>query len=76
LNSISAATIDRLLKPIRAKVGRCGLFGTKPGTLLKKQIPIQACVCDVTQPGIMEADTVRITFNISSSLVIYAAKVA
>jgi hypothetical protein len=52
------AGIDRLLKPIRAKVGRCGLSGTKPGTLLKKQIPIQAVVWDVTQPGFMEADTV------------------
>lgn len=58
LNTISAATIDRLLKPIRAKVGRRGLSGTKPGTLLKKQIPIQAGVWDVTQPGFMEADTV------------------
>jgi len=58
LNSISAATIDRLLKPIRAKVGRRGLSGTKPGTLLKKQIPIQTGVWDVTQPGFMEADTV------------------
>lgn len=58
LNSISAATIDRLLKPIRAKVGRRGLSGTKPGTLLKKQIPIQAGVWDVAQPGFMEADTV------------------
>lgn len=58
LNTISAATIDRLLKPVRAKVGRRGLSGTKPGTLLKKQIPIQAGVWDVTQPGFMEADTV------------------
>lgn len=58
LNSISAATIDRLLKPIRAKVGRKGLSGTKPGTLLKKHIPIQAGVWDITQPGFIEADTV------------------
>lgn len=58
LESISAATIDRLLKPIRAKIARKGLSGTKPGTLLKKQIPIQAGVWDVTQPGFMEADTV------------------
>ncbi len=58
LRTISAATIDRLLKPIRAKVGRRGLSGTKPGTLLKKQIPIQTGVWDVTQPGFMEADTV------------------
>ena len=58
LDTISAATIDRLLKPIRAKTGRKGLSGTKPGTLLKKHIPIQAGVWDVTQPGFIEADTV------------------
>lgn len=58
LGSISAATIDRLLTPIRAKAGRRGLSGTKPGTLLKKHIPIQAGVWDVTQPGFIEADTV------------------
>ena len=58
LGSISAATIDRLLKPIRAKTGRKGLSGTKPGTLLKKHIPIQTGVWDVTQPGFIEADTV------------------
>ena len=58
LDSISAATIDRLLKPIRARAGHKGLSGTKPGTLLKKHIPIQAGVWDVTQPGFIEADTV------------------
>lgn len=58
LDSISAATIDRLLKPIRAQAGKKGLSGTKPGTLLKKHIPIQAGVWDVTQPGFFEADTV------------------
>ncbi len=58
LDSISAATIDRLLKPIRAKFGSKGLSGTKPGTLLKKHIPIQTRVWDVTQPGFIEADTV------------------
>jgi hypothetical protein len=58
LGSISAATIDRLLGPIRAKTRRKGLSGTKPGTLLKKHIPIQAGSWDVSQPGFMEADTV------------------
>ena len=58
LGSISAATIDRLLKPIRARAGGRGLSGTKPGTLLKKHIPIQTGVWDVTQPGFIEADTV------------------
>ena len=58
LGTISAATIDRLLKPIRAKVGRKGLSGTKPGTLLKKHIPVQTGVWDITQPGFIEAGTV------------------
>ena len=55
---ISPATIDRLLKPVRARRGRKGLCGTKPGTLQKNQIPIRTHHWDVTQPGFMEADTV------------------
>lgn len=58
LSAISAATIDRLLAPVRAQAGKHGLSGTKPGTLLKKQIPLQGCVWDVSQPGFVEADTV------------------
>jgi len=58
LLSISAATIDRVLKPIRVAYGRKGLSGTRPGTLLKSQIPIRTDFWDVTQPGFMEADTV------------------
>ena len=57
LIAMSAATIDRLLKPLRAlyKKGRCS---TKPGTLLKNQIPIKTHNWDVTKPGYFEADTV------------------
>ena len=57
LLAMSAATIDRLLKPLRAlyKKGRCS---TKPGTLLKNQIPIKTHNWDVTKPGYFEADTV------------------
>ena len=42
LLSISASTIDRLLKPEkdRYRLGK-GRKGTKPGTLLKKAIPIR-----------------------------------
>jgi hypothetical protein len=58
LLSVSAATIDRILTPVRAEAGKHGLSGTKPGTLLKKQIPLQGCVWDVAQPGFIEADTV------------------
>ena len=58
LLTISAASIDRVLKPARVKYGRKGLSGTRPGTLLKNQIPIRTGFWDVTQPGFMEADTV------------------
>jgi len=58
LYSISPSTIDRILKPIRFQHPRKGLGGTKPGRLIKNQIPIKTDHWDVTQPGYMEADTV------------------
>jgi len=58
LLSISPATIDRVLKPVRVAYGRKGLSGTRPGTLLKSQIPIRTDFWDVSEPGFMEADTV------------------
>ncbi len=58
LLNISAASIDRVLKPIRVKHGKKGLSGTKPGTLLKNQIPIRTSTWDITEPDFMEADTV------------------
>src|SRR3990167_836231 len=58
LKEISSSTIDRLLKPTRLKTGRRGLAGTRPGSLLKNQIPIRTDNWDVTQSGYLEADTV------------------
>jgi hypothetical protein len=58
LLAISSATIDRMLKPMRASQPRKGLSGTKPGSLLKKQIPISTDHWDVSKPGFLEADTV------------------
>lgn len=58
LLAISARSIDRLLKPVRAQSTRRGLCGTKPGTLLKNQICIRTEHWDVTRPGFVEADTV------------------
>lgn len=58
LLKISAPTIDRLLKPVRVKyIGR-GRSTTKPGTLLKKQIPIKTNQWDEARHGFLEADTV------------------
>jgi hypothetical protein len=57
--SLSSATIDRWLAPYREEnKSRKGLCGTKPGTLLKNQIPIKTNHWDVNCPGFLEADTV------------------
>ena len=58
LLKISAPTIDRLLKPTRVKYRHRGRATTKPGTLLKKQIPIKTDQWDEHRPGFLEADTV------------------
>jgi hypothetical protein len=55
---ISPATIDRLLKKTRARFPGKGLCGTRPGRLLKYQIPIRTDNRDIDQPGFLEADTV------------------
>lgn len=58
LEAISAATIDRLLLPVRAKARPKGHGGTKPGRWLKNQIPLQTNQWNERRPGFMEADTV------------------
>ena len=57
LLTISARSIDRALKPKRLTHPK-GRSGTKPGTMLKNQIPIRAGEWKETEPGFMEADTV------------------
>lgn len=57
LLSMSAATIDRLLAPLRVKYKR-SLSGTKPGSILKKHIPVKTNQWDEDKPGFLEADTV------------------
>lgn len=58
LQSISPATIDRLLQPVRVKYKGRGRSTTKPGTLLRKHIPIKTNQWDESRPGFLEADTV------------------
>lgn len=55
--SISAAQIDRLLAQRKVRGGK-GRSGTKPGGLLKTQIPIRTDNWDIDRPGYLEADTV------------------
>jgi len=56
--AMSAATMDRLLGSSRARLGRKRRSGTKPGSLLKKHIPIRTDNADITRVGYLEADTV------------------
>lgn len=59
LCSMSAATIDRRLAPDREKLQIRGRSGTKPGTLLKAQIPIRTWAdWDEAAPGFVEIDCV------------------
>jgi len=58
LRQISAATLDRMLASVRAEHPGRGRGGTKPGSLLKTQIPIRTGSWDLTQPGYLEADSV------------------
>jgi hypothetical protein len=55
---ISAPTIDRVLHKIKRKHKKLGLSTTKPGSLLKKHIPIKTNQWDESRPGFVEADTV------------------
>lgn len=58
LRSISPATIDRILQLERLKHRGKGHSTTKPGLILKTQIPIKTNQWDETKPGFLEADTV------------------
>ena len=59
LVSMSAATIDRRLADERAKFTIRGRVGTKPGSLLKSQIPVRTWAqWDDAVPGFVEIDTV------------------
>jgi hypothetical protein len=58
LLKISPATIDRVFKSIRIQYTKRGRSTTKPGTLLRKSIPIKTNQWDETRPGYLEADTV------------------
>jgi hypothetical protein len=59
LLSISAATIDRVLAPERRRLQVRGRSGTKPGSILKTQIPIRTFAdWDDRRPGFCEADLV------------------
>jgi hypothetical protein len=59
LETMSAATIDRYLAPVRAKARVRGKSTTKPGALLRNSISIRKAGDEVeAEPGFFEVDTV------------------
>ncbi len=51
---VSSATVDRILRKYKSR----GKVTTKPGSLLRTEIPIQGNVWEESKPGFLEADTV------------------
>jgi hypothetical protein len=61
LLKVSRATVGKLLSPIRKKLFGKGKSTTKPGSLLKHQIPIRTFASwDKTRPGFLEIDLVAL----------------
>lgn len=54
----SPRTLDRLLHPLRVQSRRPSL--TRPGSLLRQQIPIRGSVWEDNKPGWLEVDTVAL----------------
>jgi hypothetical protein len=73
LLAVSPATIDRLLAPERKKYQLRGRSTTRPGTLLKHQIPIRTFAdWDDARPGFVEIDLVAHDGGIPGSEVIHS----
>lgn len=72
LLAISPRQIDRRLQRQKKKAKRRIYGGTKPGTLLKHQIPIKTDHWDVKTPGFVEIDTVSHSGNSASGLFVYS----
>lgn len=72
LQSISPRTIDRALNTKKRALQRRFYGRTKPGTLLKHQIPIKTEHSAVDRPGFAEVDTVSHSGNNASGEFIYS----
>lgn len=59
LRAMSAATVDRYLKPARDRMAIKGISTTKQSPLLRNSITIRTCADEAPKaPGVIEADTV------------------
>jgi len=60
LMTASPATVDRVLRADKKRLALTGKCGTKPGSLLKRQIPVRVYFADAEKkPGFFEVDTVH-----------------
>lgn len=58
ISMMSRSTLDRMVKKIREKSSIRGISMTRPGTLLKSEIPLRVGVWEETDPGFSEIDLV------------------
>lgn len=57
---MSSATLDRMLAPLRAREMSRSI-PTRPGTMLRQEIPIRGGAWQESQAGWLEADTVSLS---------------
>ena len=72
LLSISPSTIDRRLKVKKRLVKKRVYSSTRPGTLLKTQIPVKTDNWDVRKPGFLEIDLVAHCGNSAEGVFIHS----
>lgn len=58
VQAMSRSTLGRMMKKIREKNAIKGISTTRPGTLLKSEIPLRVSVWEETDPGFLEIDLV------------------
>ena len=58
LMTISPATIDRVLQPIRVTHPNKSSTYTKPGSIIRKKVKVREYNWKPTEPGYLEADSV------------------
>jgi len=72
LLAISARQVDRRLRERKQRLKRRRYGGTRPGALLKHQIPVKTDVWDVRVPGFTEVDLVSHSGNAASGEFAYS----
>jgi len=72
LLAISARQVDRRLRERKQRLKRRRYGGTRPGTLLKHQIPVKTDAWDVRVPGFTEVDLVSHSGNAASGEFAYS----